>query len=418
MKSHALFSPSSSSKWLNCANAVTVEKDQPKDESSSAALAGTARHELAEMCLTYEENANVHFGFKLPCGLYADDDMVDDVNMAVEMVKDLIREYGSYGYKVAIELEVTVPIDHITNEAGATGSADVVLVCTSTKGNVLVVVDYKFGFHAVDVAHNTQLMMYASGALKNKKRPFDQVVLAIAQPKVSSKMQTWSTSPHDIDSWRLNVARPAAKTAQTIYLSRDRLLKANFGPGVACKWCRAKAVCPALLETVKETISADFEDLSKDDAVLLLSDIELGELYPQLDLVSSWVSSVKGRVLSRMTNGHAVPGLKLVAGKRGRRAWLDDQVVEEMLKKLRFKSDKMYSKKLLGPKPILDLVANNPRLLKKLQDFVIQPEGQPSVAFEKSNKEEVFASLVIDDFENEDLITVAVICPDDYSDLM
>lgn len=419
MAAHALLSPSSSTKWLNCANSLAAEQHQPKDESSPASQAGTDRHELLEMCLENHLDAGSYFGSKLKSGVYVDQDMVDDVQVAATMITDRVAEYTLAGYKVEMKLEVRVPIGHITGEFGATGSADVVLVCTSSSDNLLVVVDAKFGFYPVEVAKNSQLSMYAIGALVGASMLFDEVVLAIAQPKVSSQLSTWFTTPAKLEEWRSTVASPAAKKARMVLLEDGPLRNSDFAPGAACKWCRAKPVCPALLETVKAAVVVDFEDLTKTDTTTLLTDDDLGELYPQLDLIDSWVSAVKGRVLSRMTLGHAVPGLKLVAGKRGHRTWSDPDEVEAMLKKMRVKTDDMYSKKLLGPKPILDLVASNPRQLRKLEDLVVQRDGQPSVAFESSGKEAIVVVPVIDEFTAyDDVIEVAVTYPDDFSDLL
>jgi hypothetical protein len=49
-KKHALLSPSSAEKWLNCPGSLVMEKGL-KQQESKYAMVGTCAHELAELTL-------------------------------------------------------------------------------------------------------------------------------------------------------------------------------------------------------------------------------------------------------------------------------------------------------------------------------------------------------------------------------
>jgi hypothetical protein len=136
-----------------------------------------------------------------------------------------------------------------------------------------------------------------------------------------------------------------------------------------------------------------------DDSVSMLPVSELGNFFAQLETVEDWINAVRTRVEAEMLAGTKIPGLKLVAGKRGNRQWISDAEAEVMLKKFRIKSDEMYSKKLLGPKPILELLKDKPRQYKQIEALVTQAEGKPHVALDTDKRPALEIKPVDDGFE-------------------
>ena len=72
-----------------------------------------------------------------------------------------------------------------------------------------------------------------------------------------------------------------------------------------CRWCKAKAKCPALDKFVTETVGASFEDLTKTDVTpetalsiqLRGGDVEtLAKKMAACGLIEKWIKAVRGKV--------------------------------------------------------------------------------------------------------------------------
>ena len=70
-----------------------------------------------------------------------------------------------------------------------------------------------------------------------------------------------------------------------------------------------------------------------------------------------------------------------------------------MMKKFRMKLEQMYSFKLLGPKPILEALKDQPRRLKQIEALVVQPNGKPHVALESDKRPALEITPVEDGFD-------------------
>jgi hypothetical protein len=405
---HALASPSGAHRWLFCANSLAMEIGQPGGDSKAADL-GTDKHELLAMCLEFRQDANQYLGHILKKGHKVDTSFAYDVQTVLNNVHDRIANYEAQGCTVTVEIEQDVPIDQITGEKGATGRVDIVLIVSWPDGHATGdVVDAKFGYQEVDAEENPQLMMYAHGVLQKFGliEDFTELNLVIEQPLRTGN--EWAITPADLEMWVQHVAALAASKAIMIHkMVGERALKEeDFAPTEkTCMWCKAKVVCPALLAKVEETIGADFETINSHGftgAVERIAVETLGEIFPNLELVEDWIKAVRARIEFEMFAGRKVPGVKVVAGKKGNRAWADDDEAEALLKKLRVKQTEMYSLKLLGPKPILELLKTKPRNLKKIEQLVIQPEGKPHVVLDSDKRPAIEIKPVDDGFEADD----------------
>ena len=408
---HALASPSGAHRWLNCANSLAMEIGQPEGDKKAADL-GTDKHELLAMCLEFKEDAEKYLGHTLKKGHKVDKSFAADVQTVLDNVRDRIANYEAQGCTVTVEIEQDVPIDQITGEKGATGRVDIVLIVVwpqVLRRNATVdVIDAKFGYQEVDAEENPQLMMYGYGALQKfgLVEDFDQVNLVIEQPLRTGN--EWAILPITLNAWVDEQFTPAAEKAIMIHkMVGERALKEeDFAPAEkTCMWCKAKAVCPALLAKVEAVMGLradEFDLLTETAGRVDLIDVEtLGELFPNLELVEDWIKAVRARIEFEMFAGGKVPGVKVVAGKRGNRAWADDAEAEAMLKAMRVKSDEMYSFKLLGPKPILELLKTKPRNLKRIEQLVIQPEGKPHVVLDSDRRPAIEIKPVDDGFDTE-----------------
>lgn len=378
---HAIASPSSAHRWMNCVNSLAMEKDQPEGDTKAADL-GTDKHELMSLCLEFGKNAIEYDGHVLKKGHAVNKEFAHDVQTVIDNVRDRIRNYESLGCSVVMELEQDLPIGHVTGEDGATGRCDVLLVVSRPDGvSELDVVDAKFGYQEVEAFENAQLSMYAAGALRKYAltEEFKRINLAIEQPLRTGN--EWSTTPAQIAEFEL-FAGMQSKKALAIRDDPALMTEDGFSPSEkTCMWCKAKAVCPALLKKVEEAVAQDFEFIEHHGPVKveMIPIEQLAEKFSALEMIEDWINAVRGRIEAEVLAGKRIPGVKVVMGKKGNRTWSSSDEAEAMLKKFRLKQEEMYSMKLLGPKPILDLMKTQPRRLKQIEALVVQPEGKPHV---------------------------------------
>ncbi|WP_186152432.1 DUF2800 domain-containing protein [Burkholderia gladioli] len=445
-QAHALLSPSSAYTWIECAASTAAQIGQP-DDSSEYADEGTAAHELAKWCLEGDGHTEDYHGTTIPVGTVViardeqsgepiteprrtfevDEDMAGYVQLYVDSVRERVRALELAGAQVQLLVEQRLSIEHITGEADARGTSDCVIIAIWPDGRAeLEVRDLKYG-RGVEVSaeRNYQAMVYAHAALyeHGEFADFQRVNIVIHQPRIKDTPSEWATTPAELDAWVDETARPAAQRAMLYVGSESPLVLSDFNPGEKqCKFCKAKAVCPALAAHVEQVIGHDFEVLAGvaaqpgNDGYLtgvdLLDNERLGLIYGSLDLIDSWMKAVRGRIEHELLQAHPVPGVKLVAGRRGARAWNDPEAAEALLKSMRLKQDQMYNFKLISPTQADKLLRqDSPRRWKKVEAQIIQREGRPSVAPDSDSRPALVITPPEDDFE------VAGAPPDDGSDL-
>ncbi|MDR5772099.1 MULTISPECIES: DUF2800 domain-containing protein [unclassified Caballeronia] len=423
-RTHALLSPSSAYTWISCKASTAAQLGQP-DDSSEYADEGTAAHELAKWCLDASADTTAYMGRIIKVGereFEVDEEMADAVQLYVDGVRDRIAAYLLAGAKVEALFEQRLSIEHITGEKGAKGTSDCVLIATWPDRAEICVGDLKFGRGVAVVAENNyQGMMYAGAAYEEHSafHDFDAVTIFIHQPRIAEKPSEWTLTPDELLTWIAETAKPAAEQAMLYVESVDfvPLALSDFNPGEKqCKFCKAKAVCPALAAHVEQSIGADFEALAQAETtsfdVELLGNDRLGIIYESLDLIDGWMKAVRGRIEAELLTGHAVPGVKLVQGRRGARKWSDTNEAEALLKSMRLKQDEMYTFKVISPTQAEKLLAKeSPRRWKKAEALVTQADGKPSVAPESDARPALVIAPPADDFE-------AVTVEDDGGDLV
>lgn len=419
-RAHALFSPSSAYTWIACKASTAAQLGQP-DESTEFADDGSASHELAKWCLDAGTDAAAYLGRVIKVGereFEVDEERTEYVQMYVDGVRERIEAYKLTGATVEMFVEQRLSIEHITGEKGAKGTSDCVLIAVWPDGRAeICVIDLKYGRGVeVTAVENYQGMIYAHAAFNAHCDfvSFTNVRIVIHQPRVSEKPSEWELTPQALEDWINAVARPAAEQGMLYVESVDfvALHDYDFTPGEKqCRFCKAKAVCPALAKHVEETIGADFEavaeiarlgveaDFVSREADLLDND-RLGTIYESLDLIDSWAKAVRGRIEYELLNGNVVPGVKLVQGRRGARTWSSTEDAEALLKSMRLKQEQMYNFKLISPTQADKLLAKeSPRRWKKVEALITQRDGSPSVAPEFDKRPALVITPPADDFE-------------------
>lgn len=414
-RAHALFSPSSAYTWIACRASTAAQLGQP-DDSSEFADDGTASHELAKWCLDAGNDAVAYMGRVIKVGereFEVDDERAEYVQMYLDGIRDRVEAYKLTGATVEMFVEQRLSIEHVTGEKGAKGTSDCVLIAVWPDGRAeICVIDLKYGRGVeVSAVENYQGMIYAEAARNEHADFYDftSVRIVIHQPRVSEKPSEWEITPAALQEWIATVAKPAAEQGQLYVDSVDfvPLSMGDFVPGEKqCRFCKAKAVCPALAKHVEETIGEDFEAIAAgsqgtvDMDVHLLDNGRLGVVYESLDLIDSWAKAVRGRIEYELLNGNVVPGVKLVQGRRGHRQWSSTDEAEALLKSMRLKQEQMYNFKLISPTQADKLLAkDSPRRWKKVELLITQRDGSPSVAPESDKRPALVIAPPSDDFE-------------------
>lgn len=410
MSAHALLSPSSAHCWLNCKAAPAMCIDLP-DEASPYAEEGTRAHALAERYLRWSLlDDEFVWAFEIGDSMEMFSHCVTYVNQILQFKAD----YELAGMTVEILVEQRLPISHLTSEEDAYGTADCVLLCTQPDGEGLIhVCDLKYGYNPVDAVENEQLMMYGAAALREYELlgDFNSVVMSIHQPRISDTPSQWEMEANDLTFWIAATVRPKAEQALLYVESRyvSPFLRSDFNPSKkTCQWCRLgrAGLCGAKDAAAEDAMGFDVEQIEPltatediDYIVSAIPNARLGDVFEKLDFVEDWIKGIRSRVEKELLNGNEVPGCKLVAGRKGRRGWVNEELAEAEMKALRLKKDEMYNLKLISPTDAEKLLAAIPRKWKRVEQFITQADGAPSVTLASDKRPALTITPVVEMFE-------------------
>lgn len=338
---HALLSASSSKQWLHCPPSVRLQENFP-NESSVYAEEGTFAHEICE----YKVRKYLKERVKRPQSEEYDTEEIEQItDVYAEFVITIIEEMKENGCEPLAFVEERVDYSHIA--PSGFGTADMLIIGKDEQWRgILHVCDFKTGAGVfVDADHNSQMMLYAIGALAAYGFLYDiEIVrMSIIQPRLDN-ISTFECSRQELEDWGESI-KPIAKLAYEG--------KGEQHPGDWCRFCRAKPVCKACADEALALCREDFLDLDAvafDDtaeesdmtapyeadtrtAVFkqpgLIPISELAEILPTLNRISSWIEAVFAFVSSEAINhGVPIPGYKVVEG-RSKRVFTDTKAVAD-----------------------------------------------------------------------------------------
>lgn len=449
---HARKPPSSAHRWggREACTASVVSQDGYANGGSGVARMGTCGHQMCAEMLVTGIDPQSYLGRTMVFWMHPEsdcsgEDWQDRFNImadsCVEIVAthvvdqeliDLCMAHVEYVRQrvvltdAALYVENSVPIDHITGEVGATGSADVIL----TYDDTIEVIDLKLGrtpvsaYEVVVPAHNDivtgehvaeqvdpneQLAMYVSGAMRYTGLEFDNVILTISQPPLKSISQ-WSGTVAQLNSTIDRIAQRAIECD----------LNPTFRPSASnCHFCRASGNCAAQTEAVISEALVGFGDVET-AAPAPINERRLGDLFAALPMVQDWCSAVMDRTRAALTAGESVvrsDGLsyKLVKGKAGARKWTDESAAVQALFNGGLPESVVYEKSVISPTTASKLATPkkakkgeqpaplvlDPDLWARMQEFIIQGEGQPTIVLETDPRPALSMTAGFDDVPDQ-----------------
>lgn len=302
---------STAGRVLACPGSVALSADIPRT-SSVYADEGTLLHKAIEaMLLDQDPQAEP-------------DHMTDALMPAHAQWREFCGEYGVQEYDTEQRVDLA-PIP------GAFGSVDVI-ASTETHN---VIWDWKFGRGVpVDADGNEQLMFYAAAAMHTPALSdlFDAgkpTLAVICQPRVRGELSIAEFTTVQLLEFTSNLQR-AVRQAQQPH--------PPLKTGPHCRWCPAKAVCPA-----------------KRDLALGPKPVDIAEALRLAVEMEDWARGVFAAAELQLLQGGTIPGWGLEP-KRPTRKWVDETVAEETLRKLKYRLRDITETRLKSPAQMAKVV--------------------------------------------------------------
>jgi hypothetical protein len=393
---------------MRCPGSVVLEAQYP-DSSSSYAREGTAAHELAALVLEDgEATAQAYVGKRIAYDDHGEDvqwpitqDMADYVDDYVKLVRE--RAEGA-----TLMVERKLPIGHITGEASATGTSDVVIIDHANAE--IVVIDLKYGMGVrVSAEENEQTQLYALGALEEYSvlGDFAHVSMLIHQPRLNH-VSEWTITVEQLLTFAKSASFAAGQCDLARSLDGEDAIAGFLSPGEKqCRFCKAKATCPALRAEITDVVGGssaatldEFSDFTPEPVDMQTGDNYLPIAMAKVGMVEDWCKAVRAEVERRLLAGQNVDGYKLVEGKRGPRKWSDADDIEQLFKSFRLRQDEMYDFTLISPTKAEKVFKENPKRWAKVQERITQSTGKPSVAPATDRRQAIAVQSVADDFRD------------------
>lgn len=222
----------------------------------------------------------------------------DELELALrcqEQRLELGRSLFGTADSISIERRFRVLDDY--GNTVATGQADFV----SFTGKRALIVDYKTGRGEVtESPRNPQLMTLAVAVDDETMWNAEEIIVAIIQPDASTKPLCASYDRAALSAARETVLR-AVNDAMTPHAPRV--------PGEKqCKYCRAKAHCPAAHENIKTLAVTTIQPAE------MVTSEEIAALLDRCGAAEKVIGAIRAEAKRRLTEGQVVPGWKLKPG--------------------------------------------------------------------------------------------------------
>lgn len=409
---HAIFAPSSSRMWMNCAGSL-IANLLAGDEAGFEAAEGTVAHYVADAWFAR--------GYR-PLALIGT--VIEQDGYSIQITRDMLDAVEQYvNWCIALEgdheSETRVDLSDLFPIPNQFGTSDYTVAATG----VLTVTDFKYGIVKVFAKRNPQLMLYALGKYfeLNWLYSFERIVLRIAQPRLDH-FDTYEVSRDELLMFAGEV-RAAAKRAWRINAPRTP-------SKAACEYCAVQGSCAARAVWLERLATEQFDDLdsevTSDEAksfrdglaagvenlntpdLFLLTNKELGRILPYAPMVDKFFKSAKALAEKAVIElGEIVPGWKKVYGKANREFTVEESEVISTVSEYGIDPDDLYTTEFKSVAQVETLLKDNGVKTKDREVVMssISQKGQGRLTIAPdadSRREAVDAGAAFDDLETPD----------------
>lgn len=432
MADHALWSASATERNWACSGALALTKDLP-EQSGEAADWGTVCHEISQLCLRDNRQADEFIGQTMKGKVHefeVDEEMAETAQIYIDYCRGLIAKYkAETGKNPIIFVEEYLTLDALKPPFDAGGTGDFVAIFPAWK--MIEVVDLKTGRGViVEVKGNPQARSYALGAmLKHKGHDITQVRSTIVQSRAAHKDgRTRSETYHiaDLVEWTgdlMEAMRASFMAADTlpensIYVTQsvdeetgktfdvinsrvpDTWAKAYLKAGPHCDktFCKARGFCPALKREVEDKVGLWFDDGNQahlannptpDDPAGLARDLDA------IDMIEAWCKSRREHAHRLAEGGTTIAdpvsgSTYILVPKQGREKWsegVEDKVLSAVQSAGLPVAKYLNPGKLKTPKQIRKELGANAKLVADLS--IIPDAGTNLVRADKTTRDAV-----------------------------
>jgi hypothetical protein len=382
---HSDLSPSGASCWTVCTaqpSYVRANKDKiPANDDTEYSKEGTAAHDWAS---------------KILLGLADLSEVPDDMRPHVAAYVALAERLKDKGDAVLVETKV--PLFYRPEDRG---TVDYALVSEKR----LYILDLKYGAGVmVDAKNNKQLAIYARSLIVELESsglhefPADMLVtIAIFQPRAHTGDTTklWALTVGDLVKFTDEIGTIAAHVQGNE--AEPERYPVKFAPSdETCQFCKAKRICTKRKEWLAEPIPFDVcdtftkEGLTEtlaDNAPECLETEQIVALVKNRKAIQKWLDDVAEGAQARLEAGQEIPGLKLVQGKEGNRAWSDEEAADTLVSKFIPAGERYAPKQLLSVAQMEKLLKPHEaefstRFKNRLAELITRPAGKPTLVLE------------------------------------
>lgn len=431
---HSLLAPSAAHRWIPCPGSTLLHESTDSD----AAAEGQTAHGLGAYALALEISAahalerlqaidKIKPGGALELGVdfqYVDEDMLRYVDGYCNFVRSQVPEDAELYIEQRVHFHEEIGVE---DPQGGTGDAIIVYDggCTT--------IDLKYGRSPngkVFAERNPQLLLYSLGARREFGHLTDlkKYKMIIYQPRLDH-IDEWECTDSELTKFAKSAGTSATVVlkCQTEWstLSTDELFKRNLlvAGDKQCRWCRAKATCPAYAKMVEDVTGADFDDLTQTDLppvreitpgvdTTAVADV-LSVAMSKVDMIEHWCKAVRAATEKALLEGVSIDGWKLVQGRQGPRKWKDPEPVEALFKsKFRLKVEEMYDMEIISPTSAEKILKDQPRRWSQVLPHIVRAEGGLSVAPEADKRPAVDVKTLNASTDDFDDLTVELLPAD------